>query len=242
MKTLIQKLRLDNIALWIVGLVFFPIAVGLLLVWPSRLRKDTMRKGWKVIWWVLYAPVAAWFALVKISCVVLVVALALNPDGLERSVSRTDVEPPVYKSSDDFYRLTGVRFPELKLVDSLSYNDGGLSSNYWREYVFVVNDELAEGLFGRLEKACEDDPKHWSSVNGGAYSYFGEGGYDYVPEDKMVYEYFIYPDVTPVDRTNGDCDRMVEMEDGKWIEDWDGTFVSVHVHKDKIILREGWLR
>lgn len=240
--SVMKKFRLNNIALWVVGLVFFPIAVGLLMIWPSRILKDTMKKGWKILWWAIYTPVAAWLAFTKVCCIVLLVSLALNPSGLESGISRTDVEAPAYKSADDFYRLTGVRFPELKLVDSLSYTDGGLSSNWWNEYVFVAEDELDESFFIRLEIACEEDSKHWSSVNGGAYSYFGEGGYDYVPEDKMVYEYFIYPDVTPVDRTEGDCDRMVEIEDDKWIEDWDGRFLSVNVYKDKIILRDGWLR
>ena len=60
--------------------------------------------------------------------------------------------------------------------------------------------------------------------------------------DQMVYHYEIYPDKEPVDRNRGMCDRMVEGFDGKMVPDWDGSYITVDVVNDTIILRNGWVR
>jgi hypothetical protein len=38
------------------------------------------------------------------------------------------------------------------------------------------------------------------------------------------------------------CDRMVKMEDGSLVPDWDGGFISVNIENDTIYLKQGWLR
>ena len=72
--------------------------------------------------------------------------------------------------------------------------------------------------------------------------YFYRGTDEPIKEDESIYSYFIYPDQTPVDRSRGMCDRMVESSDGELTPDWDGDFVSVEIQKDTIVLRDGWLR
>ena len=74
----------------------------------------------------------------------------------------------------------------------------------------------------------------------GDYFYRGTGGL--IKECESIYSYFIYPDQTPVDRSRGMCDRMVTMDDGSVVNDWDGSFISVEIQKDTIVLRDGWLR
>ena len=222
MKTSFKNLK--NGWLWILGFIFFPITIGLLLIWPSRLHKDKMKKGWKIFWWSLYAGVASHTVTSKILAIFLFCVFASNPGSLDAGYSRENVAAPTYSTAEDFQKLTGVEFPEMDLVDSLHYNDGAFGSNWRNEYKFVPKNGLNKAFYKRLDRACETDSTHW-----------------YISEDSE-YTYIIYPDATPVDRSKGNCDRMVEIEDGKYINDWDGTYVSVEIQNDTIILREGWVR
>lgn len=143
----------------------------------------------------------------------------------EPIVSRVNVPASDYRTSEDFYKLTGVEFPELGMVDSLFYNENCIRANMWSEYKFVAPEGLDESFCRRLERAYEADSTHWK--------------YD---EESRVYRYWIYPDQHPVDRSRGMCDRVVECADGSLTKDWDGDFVSVEIQRDTIVLRKGWLR
>ncbi|MBO7220424.1 MAG: hypothetical protein J6V21_04470 [Alistipes sp.] len=90
--------------------------------------------------------------------------------------------------------------------------------------MFVVKEVNKSNFYKRLERACKTDPSHWNYDDEGAYSYW------------------IFPDQHPVDRSRGMCDRMVTMEDGSLVKDWDGDFISVEVQRDTIILQKGWVR
>jgi hypothetical protein len=209
----------------LLGLLLFPFTIGLLFIWPSRLHKDKMKKGWKIFWWSLYAGVGSHLVISKIFAIFLFCVFASNPSSLDGGYSRENVAAPTYSTAEDFHKLTGVEFPEMELVDSLHYNDGGAFGSNWRnEYKFVPKNGLDKAFLKRLNKACKTDSTHW-----------------YISEDSE-YTYIIYPDVTPVDRSTGMCDRMVEIEEGKFVNDWDGTYVSVELQNDTIILREGWVR
>lgn len=136
-----------------------------------------------------------------------------------------NVQPSDYHTAEDFRKLTGVEFPELEMVDSLYYDENIIRANTWNEYKFVAKDGLDNTFYRRLNKACEADPSHWN--------------YD---KERNVYSYWIYPDQHPVDRSRGMCDRMVTMDDGNLVNDWDGDFISVEIQTDTIVLRKGWLK
>jgi hypothetical protein len=135
-----------------------------------------------------------------------------------------------------------VEFPELEMVDSLFFQDGGLPTNHWREYKFVAKGGLSDRFRQHLEHACVTDSTHWTYTEGSVSDFFYEGTGERMIGDQMVYHYEIYPDKEPVDRNRGMCDRMVEGFDGKMVPDWDGSYITVDVVNDTIILRNGWVR
>lgn len=98
----------------------------------------------------------------------------------------------------------------------MDYRLYSLSDNCWAIFRMAQQDSQREIIA---------DPSHWS--------------YD---KERNVYSYWIYPDQHPVDRSRGMCDRMVTMDDGNLVNDWDGDFISVEIQTDTIVLRKGWLR
>ena len=233
--------------LWWIALVIFPIATVLWWIWPSKLYGDRMNKGWKVFAWILYIPICVGLVLSKILLMLFVFLCAIDSSFGQATVTKDNIEPPRYSTVNDFYKLTGVEFPELKLVDSLFYDDGFLPSYIYHEYMFVVHEDLVKDFHKRLDKACEYDSKHWSIAEGDEtdWARVAHSGIDVsvnqIMENQKIYSYWIYPDTEPVDRSRGNCDRMT-MVDGAVVEDWDGNFVSVKVVNDVVILRYGWVR
>lgn len=207
--------------LWILAWVLFPIATGLYFIWPGKICKNKMSNGWKIFWWILYAVIAFVYATIKILFCLIFIAFAYG-DG--KSYITESTTPANYRTSEDFYKLTGVEFPELEIVDSLFFDEHFPPSNVWNEYRFVAKGGLKNDFYKRLKRACKTDSTHWN---------YSEGG---------IYNYFIYPDSTPVDRSRGMCDRMVDIGEVKKVVDWDGHFISVEIHNDTILLREGWIR
>lgn len=212
---------MKKIILWIIAVILAPIVAGLYFIWPSKLFNEKMSKGWKVFWWVLYSVLASIVVTIKIA-----VCICIITDGQsskEPTITQC-IDPAPYRTSDCFYKLTGVEFPELNIVDSLTFNDNTICGNLWNEYKFVAKDSLKTDFYKRLERACVNDSTHWSSSESG------------------IYEYWIYPAQVPVDRSSGMCDRKVVLKDGIVVDEWQGGFISVEIQKDTIVLREGWLR
>lgn len=205
-----------KVLLWIIAIILFPITAGLYFIWPSRIFKDRMSQNWKTFWWIIYA-VQAFIGVASKIFACLVFILMANED-VDPWVSRNNVPAPDYKTSEDFYKLTGVEFPELEMVDSLFHDDIYI---YYREYQFVAKEGLSDVFYKRLERACVTDSTHWEQMVG----------------DQTGYHYEIYPDQVPVDRSRGMCDRMVKGFDGKMVPDWDGYYITVDVVNDTIILR-----
>ena len=206
-----------KVLLWIIAIILFPITAGLYFIWPSRIFKDRMSKGWNIFWWITYALTALYCVAFKVlSCTVFILLAIGSAEG--PSVRRDNVPAPDYKTSEDFYKLTGVEFPELEMVDSLFQDDIYI---YYREYQFVAKEGLSDVFYQRLEHACVTDSTHWEQMVG----------------DQTGYHYEIYPDQVPVDRSRGMCDRMVKGFDGKMVPDWDGYYITVDVVNDTIILR-----
>jgi hypothetical protein len=227
----------------VVAIILFPIAAGLFFIWPSRLFKGKMKKGWRILLWAIYTPVALWLVFLKIFCVALLISESINPTYVKSGITRENVTPTEYRTKEDFYKLTGVEFPELQLVDSLSYDEGILGACWWDEYKFIATKGLKTGFFKRLDVACQKDSEHWSYTEGSFADTFDPYYRSGLSKDgQMIYSYWIYPDTEPVDRTKGVCDRMVTMDDGSLVQDWDGGFISVEVQKDTVVLRKGWLR
>ena len=168
--------------------------------------------------------------------------IGYGKEGFTASVSRDYVQASEYRTSEDFYKLTGVEFPELEMVDSLFFQDGGLPTNHWREYKFVAKGGLSDRFRQHLEHACVTDSTHWTYTEGSVSDFHYEGTGEPTIGEQMVYHYEIYPDQELVDRSRGMCDRMVEGSDGKMIPDWDGSYITVDVVNDTIILRNGWVR
>ncbi len=212
-----------RIILWIIAFILFPITAGLYFVWPSKILKERLSLNWRRFWWITYGFVALAGIISKIWFYVLV-PLALSYSG-DPITSSENVQPSDYHTAEDFRKLTGVEFPELEIVDSLYYDENIIRANTWNEYRFVAKDGLVNTFYKRLNRACETDPSHWR------YN-----------EAEDIYSYCIYPDQHPVDRSRGMCDRMVTMEDGSLVKDWDGDFISVEVQRDTITLRNGWVR
>ena len=231
-----------RLVMWILLLILFPYAAGLFLIWPSNMFKERMPKGWKIFCWVIYAPIGLSFVVLKMFLYVWFIAIVVSPDAWEPCVTRENISAPEYRTAEDFYKLTGVEFPELEMVDSLFYDEGCLRACTWHEYKFVAKDGLDQEFFKRLDQACESDPTHWNSHLNTEYAIGPGFELDYDNEHVEYYSYRIYPDQTPVDRSRGMCDRMVKGHDGELTKDWDGSFISVKVQKDTIILRDGWLR
>ena len=213
-----------KIILWIIAFLLFPIAAGLYFIWPSRIWKNSISKGWKIFWWTAYTLLATLLVSLKIIlCFVFIVILC--GDSGEPIISREDVPAPAYRTSEDFYKLTGVEFPELEMVDSLYYDENIIRANWWDEHKFVVKGGANNSFYKRLNRAYKVDSTHWKH-----------------DEENDIYRYFIWPDQHPVDRSRGMCDRMVAMGDGNIVKPWDGDYISVEIQGDTVVLQEGWLR
>ena len=209
----------------IIAWILFPIITGLYYIWPSKIFKDKMSKPLRIFCWIIYAVLAFPYVVTKIFILCFVIVLIGGGYDEETPTIIESYTPAPYRTSEDFYKLTGVKFPELEIVDSLFYDEGGLRSNYWNEYRFVAKDGLRKSFYKRIKRACKTDSTHWN---------YSEDG---------IYNYWIYPDSTPVDRSRGMCDRMVECPpDGEKVVDWEGSFISVNIQNDTIVLREGWVR
>ncbi len=212
-----------KIILWIIAFLLFPIAAGLYFIWPSRIWKSRISKGWKIFWWTAYALLTVPLVSLKILLCFVFIILC-GGEQQPPIISREDVPASYYRTSEDFYKLTGVEFPELEMVDSLYYDENTFRANRWSEYKFVVKSGAKNSFYRRLNRACKVDSTHWR--------------YD---EEDDTYRYGINPDQHPVDRSRGMCDRMITI-DGSIVEDRDGDFISVKIQIDTVVLREGWIR
>lgn len=239
-----HKITADKkrLVLWIILLILFPYAAGLFLIWPSNLFKDRMPRGWKIFHWVIYAPIGLSFVVQKLFLCLWIIAMVADPDAWKPCITHENISAPEYRTAEDFYKLTGVEFPELEMVDSLFYDEGIIRSCTWHEYKFVAKEGLDEEFFKRLDHACQTDSTHWGLRTGSIGDYFYSGTGEPTNEGESMYSYFIYPDQIPVDRSRGMCDRMVTLDDGTIVDEWDGSFISVEIQKDTIVLRDGWLR
>lgn len=218
--------------------ILSPIATGLYFIWPGR---DKMSKGWKIFWWILYAVIAIVIFLLKAYFCLLL----LMYDGVDNGTNLyiyTSVQPATYRTSEDFYKLTGVEFPELEIVDSLLYVEDFFPDNCWYEYKFVAKGGLSKSFKKRLERACKTDSTHWSYSEGSLSDWNYKDTGEPIVGDRKIYKYCIYPDKEPVDRSRGMCDRMVESYDGSIVEDRYGSFISVEIKGDTIVLLNGWVR
>ena len=216
-----------KVTLWILAFILCPLALVLYYIWPSNI-KTNMSKPWKIFWWILYALFALGYVAAKLFIVCIFIAMF---EDREPTISRDDVVPATYKTSEDFYKLTGVEFPELEMVDSLFYCDNLFPSSYYTEYTFVIKGGMNKRFEKHLENACENDSSHWSCEENSISDSQASG---------IQYYYSIYPDKEPVDRTRGNCDRMVTLSNGDKVKDWDGSYLSVSIKNDTIVLCDGW--
>lgn len=233
---------------WILTMLILPI-LGLIF-WIFRMRNlkkknPEMTRGY--MWWAFGAAGAVWF-LILFPIVFFIALVIANPEDFTSSLNKTE-ETSQYGSAEGLYKLTGVEFPEITMIDACLYVDAGLPQNYWYEHKFAVSPGDARSLHRRLERACVTDSTHWGILDTPSYmrcevlGHMGRNAHEeYAANPSKIYWYFIYPDSTSVDRSRGMCDRMVEKDDGSLTMDWDGSFVSVEVQNDTIWIREGWLR
>lgn len=239
MKGIMKKIL--KLTFWILFWILSPVVAGLYFIWPSKIFKDKMSKESRMCWWVLYAVISIILLVLQAFFYVLISCSMCDLDYNGPTLC-TSVQPATYRTSEDFYKLTGVEFPEMEMVDSIYYDEGCLAPNWWNEYKFVAKGGLSKGFKKRLDRACKTDSAHWSYSEGSLSDWFYGGTGEPIVGDRKNYKYWIYPDKEPVDRSRGMCDRMVELYDGSIVEEWDGSFISVEVRSDTIILRDGWLR
>ena len=209
-----------NILKWL-AFMLFPITAISWSIWFKY--NDRIKKPWRGVLKVLNILISIRLVVSKISICVFFLFLGLCDNFAMENTTHDGVPEPTYMTTEDFLKLTGVEFPELELIDSLHYDDGFPTSANWNEYKFVGKDNLTSGFYQRLDEACQTDSTHWNKNDEG-------------------YNYHIHPDLHPVDRSRGMCDRQVQLSNGEWVNDWDGTFVSVDIQNDTITLREGWVR
>lgn len=245
MKKSVQKVL--EVAGWTLAMLFIPIVS--LIFWIFRMRNlkkknPEMKRGY--MWWAFGVASAVWFV-ISLPIVLFIALVIADSEGFTPSFRETD-ELSQYGSAEGLYKLTGVEFPEVTMIDAHYYYDG-FPSNQWYEHKFAIKSDDIQTLHTRLEQACVNDPTHWGILDEPSWQrsevlrYMGRNAHaEYASNPSEVYRYFIYPDSTSVDRSKGMCDRMVEMDDGSLIKDWDGSFVSVEVQNDTIWIREGWLR
>lgn len=239
--------------LWVVTGVFLPLIS--LVAWILRMldlkKKQEVKRGY--MWWAFGIVTALWLPVIIFFSVILGAAI-ISPEDLwmqPNIVAINDgVESSEYCSADGLYRLTGLKFPEVEVLEAWNYNDGGLPSYGWNVYKLAIGQSDVMPLREKLERACVIDSTHWEILEEPSWQRQEEsralnrilqdgdssGGSD------RIYWYMIYPDSTSVDRSRGMCDRMVEGADGTLVADWDGTFISVEVQRDTVWIREGWLR
>lgn len=233
---------------WTLAMLLLPV-LGLIF-WILRMRNlkkknPETKRGY--LWGAFGVASTAWFV-IALPIVFFIALVIANPEDFSPSLHETD-ELSQYGSAEGLYKLTGVEFPEVTMIDAHDYMDGGLPSTHWDEHKFAIRPNDVQNLHKRLERACVTDPAHWKILDEPSYMRCEVQGYigrnareEYAENPSKIYWYFIYPDSTSVDRSRGMCDRMVEMDDGTTTMDWDGTFVSVEVQNDTIWIREGWLR
>ena len=209
-----------NFLKWLV-FILFPITVISWSIWFKY--NDRIKKPWRGILKVLNILLSIRLVVSKISACAFFLIAGFCEDFATENTTRDWVAEPTYMTNEDFLKLTGVEFPELELIDSVHYDDGFPTSASWDEYKFVSKDNLIPAFYYRLDEACQIDSTHWN-------------------KDDKGYNYHIHPDMNPVDRSRGMCDRQVQLSNGEWVNDWDGTFVSVEIQNDTITLREGWVR
>ena len=127
-----------------------------------------------------------------------------------------------YHDAADLQKATGVEFPEVTLVDSISYE--GITG-YMEVEKFVPVKPLTKSFFKRLNKACIEDSCCWR-------------------KDEDGYHYYILNECTsePFDRTKGMHSRKVDNEN-----DWEydgGPFIEVKLEAplkgDTITITYGW--
>jgi len=129
-----------KIILWIVAFLLFPITAGLYFILSIIISKSKLSKGWRRFCWAIYGIVAT--CMVTYKALVFIVFHTMNTADTTPTISRENICPAPYRTSDDFYKLTGVKFPELEIVDSLYYDDMFLNPNTYHEYKFVVKEAL----------------------------------------------------------------------------------------------------
>ena len=61
------------------------------------------------------------------------------------------------------------------MVDSLFFQDGGFTTNYWREYKFVIKGVLSDRFKLHLERACVTASTHWTYTEGCVSDFYYEG-------------------------------------------------------------------
>lgn len=126
-----------------------------------------------------------------------------------------------FRTNSDLTRVSGIKFPEVVVCDSLYHTD----FNEWYNktaYTLKDNKNLRE-LRNRAKKACVSDSAYWTMY-----------------DDKIVYR--INADID-IDRSVQQHGRLVEFG-GEMVEDWQGRYICIEipVHNDTITVSVGSAR
>ena len=119
-----------------------------------------------------------------------------------------------YRTSEDFEKLTGAKFPTLKIVDSLQRSCFRYLCNEW---IFIPQEPI-EPFYKYFDSMCKKS----------AYWY----------DDEDSYFFNLYTDSINIDLSSGtDYERWVKYE-GRMVRDRQGRCINVLIAADTIRLQE----
>lgn len=119
-----------------------------------------------------------------------------------------------YRTSEEFERLTGAKFPTLTIVDSVKRHRLKYQCNEW---IFIPQESI-EPFYKYFDSLCETSA-YW---HGGEDSYF----------------FNLYTDSIDIDLSSGiDYERLVKY-DGRMVKDRQGRCINVLITADTIWLQE----
>ena len=176
-------------------------------VFPFPLILHPKKRGY-VMSWILF--LTSPFMVSAVGITTLVYAIY----ELEKTHYNTPTAVP-YHHAEDIKKVTGIDFPEVVPIDSLTESSLGYSNTTVK---FIPKEPLTQEFFRTLEKACKEDSCCWRKEDEG-------------------YRYYIYLGMY-IEEGEGKHQRVVDIEGRLPSDGWVGVYVPLK--GDTISVYEGY--